>query len=145
MRRSSHSWLMMERQTETKSCMSWRQGKGGDSTQKPLVAPWRVLPGDWLARCVTLLGLLMLLCREKIGEWPEGTGAPGRLLAFRGAWRGGQESSREVERGPVLEGGSSECGGWLGVWARRGRLLGCPQISSFSCKMTLMIKNIDAD
>lgn len=87
----------------------------------------------------------MLLCREKIGERPEGTEAPGRLLAFREAWCGGQESSREVEEGPVLEGGPQNVvGGWV-CGQGQGGLWGCPQTSSFSCKMTLMIKNIDAD
>lgn len=54
-------------------------------------------------------GLLMLPCREKIGEWPEGKEAPGRP--------GGQRSGREMEGGICSGLGSSECGGWLGVWA----------------------------
>lgn len=63
-------------------------------------------------------GLLMLPCREKIGEWPEGKEAPGRLFAFQQAWPGGQRSGREVEGGICSGLGSSECGGWVGCMGK---------------------------
>lgn len=81
--------------------------------------------GSGIARFVVLKGLLWLLCREKIGEWPECKEATTRLLKSLGKpWLGRHKGRREVEGKVFLEFESSGFGGGLDVWSRKGRTLG---------------------